>query len=166
VASLFDIADEIERFLLSHMDPETGEFEEGFEAELERLEMAKEQKVLAIARYALGEKAEGDMVRAQVDRLLARARAHFNKADRLKEWIHRHTDRTERYEDDVVRVRGQKNPVSVRLPATPDLKSWPKDFVRVSLEADKSALKGALIAGEDVPEGVALVKDDWHTRIE
>jgi hypothetical protein len=152
---LFEIADQIENILADEtmVSRETGEISEAAIEALTKLEMARDEKALAIARYCIGEVAEGKAVKAQADRLAKRAQAHANRADRLKRYIEAFLPEGTKLRDDVVNLYWSRSS-SVFVPAAPELASWPEQFVRVTREADKSELAKALKAGELVPSGV------------
>lgn len=157
MAKLWEIADAIEKTILDHTDPETGEIGEGASAALDRLVMDRDAKALAVARYLMGEKAEGDAVKAQVDRLARRARVHHNRADRLLRYLQAYLPEGHKLQDDVVQIRWSW-PEVVEVDESVDLAKWPEELVKTTREPRKTVLKRAAKEGEPLPKGVVLRK--------
>lgn len=162
--SLWDIHDELERLAAQHTDAE-GVFDEQFEGQLDELHLAKEQKILAVARYAMGEQAEAKMVKDQADRLAKRAQIHINKYERLKAYIGTVIEYGEKYADDIVRISTAKKPASVFVREGAEIEGWPEDFLRITYAADRKALLEAAKEGETLPEGVELRQTGWGVRL-
>ncbi len=149
---LFAIHDAIEMVLAKGVDHETGEISEEAIAELDTLELAREEKVLAIARYLVGERVEAAAVKAQADRLAKRARVHANRADRLLRYLDANLPEGQKLHDDVVQI-GWRSSTAVEVF---DLGKVPQAFVRVTEAPDKKAIGEALKSGVEVP-GAELV---------
>lgn len=155
---LWEIHDEIERVILRHSDMETGELDPAFEQELDKLDMARRDKICAVGRYIMGERTEGNAVKSQADRLAARAKVHFNRADRMKAYLSGFVTLEEKHRDEVVQIGWRKNPPSVDVSAGCDLATWPIDFIKVSYEPRRKALLEAINRGDTVPKGVRKVQ--------
>jgi len=167
--SLWEIHDQLERVVLEYTDAETGEMLDGFEEAVEALSLTREQKILAMGRWLMGEKAEGDMVQEQANRLTDRAATHRRRFDRGKSYLAAVMEPGEKYKDEVVTVRAQRNPESVWVPDDADPQVWAADakferFARIRFEVDRAELKAALKEGREVPKGVGLVRGH-HVRV-
>ena len=149
---LFEIHDAIEVVLAKGVDHETGEISEEALVELDGLEMARDEKSLAVARYLMGERAEAAAVKAQADRLAKRARIHANRADRLLGYLDAILPEGQKIHDDVVQI-GWRSSTAVEVSA---LGKVPQAFVRVTEAPDKKAIGEALKSGVEVP-GAELV---------
>ena len=97
---LWEIDQRLEAMIHEATDRETGEINEEALFEIEHLEMDKEQKLLALAGYIKGERAEGDAVRAQAEALSKRAASHNRRADKLQSYVERHLPAGESVRDD------------------------------------------------------------------
>ena len=69
---LYELADQIEFLINSHIDPETGELSEDCVTELAALEVAFEEKAVNVALYIKGLRAAADAVKAEALKLNAR----------------------------------------------------------------------------------------------
>lgn len=144
------------------VDEDTGEilFEP---ADIEDLEIERESKLEACALYAKGLQAEADAIKAERDRLDARMKSKQRKADSMKQYIQScmlalndTTFETARVD---MRIR-QSRFVEVAC----DAESLPLEYQRrkVTVTADKTALKKALQDGERIP-GVRMAERDSLT---
>lgn len=144
------------------VDEDTGEilFEP---ADIDALEIERDSKLEACALYAKSLQAEADAIKAERDRLDARLKAKQGKADRMKQYIqscmlalHDTTFETARVD---MRIRQSKF-VEVAC----DAESLPLEYQRrkVTVTADKTALKKALQDGERIP-GVRMAERDSLT---
>ena len=144
---LFEIADEIEKILAIQVDQDTGEIGDEAIAALQALEMQRDEKMLAIAAYLKGERAEGDAVQDQAKQLSARARAHHARAARLEDLIAQTLVPGEKLSDARSALSWRRSEAVEIL----DEKMLPSEFVRVKTEPDKTAIKEALKEGASVP---------------
>lgn len=149
---LFDIAAEIESLLNASVNPETGEIEEAALAQLAELEMARDEKCLAVAAYAVGQEREAEAIEEQAKRLRARAAVHANHAARLRAYVAEHLPVGTKIADARVALSWRKS-VAVEITDTDKL---PAQFWRVRSEPAKSDVSEALKAGEEVA-GAQLV---------
>ena len=149
---LFQISQQIEQILAAAVDQETGEIGEAAIAALDELELARDKRCLEIAAYLKGEEAEGEAVKAQAKALLARAKRHESRAERLRDYIEQHMTPGERLRDDRSELSWRKSQ-AVQIV---DEKAIQAEYLSTVVEVDKAGLKGALKAGAEVP-GAELV---------
>jgi hypothetical protein len=150
---LFEIADEIEVLMAEVIDAETGEITDAGLVKLDALEMERDEKALAIARYQVGILAEAEMVSVQAQRLATRARVLTNQAARLKQKLTDWLPVGTKLRDDVVQIGWRKSqPVEVVFPDEIPERFWrqPEPVL------DKMGIKAAIKGGEEVP-GAKLV---------
>lgn len=152
--NLYEIREQIEMLINAGTDPETGELTID-PAELEALEIAREDKIEQLALYVKNLDAEAAAIKAEVDNLTARKRAAENKAARIREAVARELD-GEKFKTARVAITYRSSAaveVDVEEFDFNDLR-----FVRIKdPEPDKKAIADALKAGEVIP-GAALVQ--------
>lgn len=112
---LYEISDQIERILATCVDPDTGEISEEASAQLDALDLARDTKALDVARYLLGERVEAQAVKAQSDRLAARARTHLRRAEWLERYLAQHIPPGHNVKDDTCRIRWRKSSGTVAV---------------------------------------------------
>lgn len=151
--SLYAIDAELEALLNASVNRETGEIEaEALEA-IEALEMERDAKALAVAAYIIGQRAEGDAVKAQAKHLAERAAKHARHADRLEEYLRGHIPEGHKLRDARVEI-GWRKSEAVEIDVDPI--TLPEEYVRITCAADKAAIKDALKAGTPI-SGARLV---------
>jgi hypothetical protein len=161
--TLFTLADEYLDALCDLSDPALELDEATIADTLEGLAGDLETKLRNIGALISNLDAEAAAIKAAEDRMTARRRATENRRDRLKEYARVHMERTQisvvACPEYALRLR--LNPESVQIE---DEAALPAQFVRVKevRSADKSALKAAVKAGQNIP-GVSLVRT---TRLE
>jgi hypothetical protein len=145
---LYEIADEIEVILAREVDHETGEITDETLEKLAALEMARDEKALAVAAYLKGELAEAEAVLREVDVLKKRAEGHKKRAARLVGYLECYVPpESEPLSDGRSRIAWRKNPPKA---AIPDEEKVPRMYRRVVPETsapDKVAILKALKAG-------------------
>jgi molybdopterin biosynthesis enzyme len=158
---LYDLDARI-RELLDSADTETGEIPEEALAEIEALEVKREERLLAMAAYVLELEAEADAVKAEADRLAHRARTTRNRAEWIEARIAASMTPGEKLADATVRLSWRRSEAVEVEPGA----ELPEDCVRVipeQREPDKKALRDALHDGREVA-GVKLATR-WHLSI-
>ena len=133
------------------VDAETGEVID-IEA-VEALEMEREQKIENIGMWIKDLTAQSEALKAEKNKLAEREKSAKNKAERLKEFLTAYLD-GKKFETARVAIKFR----SVESVSVPDVAALPEKYWRIKPpEADKTAIKNALKAGE-VIEGAELVK--------
>lgn len=144
------------------VDEETGEilFEP---ADLDALEVERDRKLEACALFAKNLQAEADAIKAELDRLDARLKAKQRKADSMKQYIlgNMLALNDTAFETACVDMRIRR---SSFVDVACDAESLPIEYQRrkVTVTADKTALKKALQDGERIP-GVMMAKRESLT---
>ena len=149
---LFDLSEAVEKLLNASLDPDTGEICEEALTELAAMEMSRDEKALAVAAYAMGQRAEADAVKAQADRLAKRAHVHANHSERLKRYIADCLPVGTKVRNDHIEISWRK---SVAVEVTDEAK-LDESFWHVRREVIKRDISDAIKAGQDVP-GAHLV---------
>lgn len=137
---LFEIAEHLERLLNLSVNPETGEVEETALDEIDALEMARDEKALGCAAYALGQDAEADAIMKVAEGLFKRAQIHRNHAKRLRDYIEKYVPAGTKLENENVKISWRK---SERVEVL-DEDMLPLDAWRVSRTVDKKWLREEL----------------------
>lgn len=134
------------------VDAETGEVID-IEA-VEALEMEREQKIENIGMWIKDLTAQSEALKAEKNKLAEREKSAKNKAERLKEFLTAYLD-GKKFETARVAIKFR----SVESVSVPDVAMLPAEYIRTKItnEADKTAIKNAIKAGE-VIEGAELVK--------
>ena len=150
---LWEMDERLEAMIHEATDRETGEISEEALFEIEHLEMDREKKLLSLAGYIKGERAEAAAVATQAERLSDRAKSHNRRADRLQKYMERHLKRGEEMRDDRHWLHWRKSTAVEVL----DEKKLPAEFMvqppqppLPDKRPDKKALAAALKNG-DVP---------------
>jgi hypothetical protein len=161
---LYEIADQIERFMASAIDPETGEISDEALAELDALEMDFDAKALNVAKFIRGEQAEAQAIKDAAQANLDRAASHQRRAERLTGYLdHLLRDRgrvpmAEKagapvvLKDHEIQIAYTISAAAVTDPVT--VEPTPREFIEV-VPATEKILKGEirkrLMAGHSVP---------------
>jgi hypothetical protein len=92
--TLYELSDELQRIILTHVDPDTGVLDDDFEAELLKLEGDFQEKCIQTALYIKGLRTEGAaiiaMAQAIADQAVkekARAEVLLRQAERLLAYL-------------------------------------------------------------------------------
>lgn len=120
------------------------------------------QRLGVVIKRLIGDAATA---KEEAQRLAQLAKVRENGAERLKARVLEYMQRrgTKRIDTPLYIFRVQRNgqaPLDISIPAD----ELPKEFQRVSVEADKVALRNAIAAGESIP-GVVLMDAGEHLRI-
>lgn len=150
------------REMIEMIDPETGEFPEGYDS----ARALVQQKATAVVAYLLESDRQTDMVEQYAKELLARAKSERNRGVWLRRYLAEHMAalgiseiKDERGLFKASLAVGRDEAVEVF-----DAEQVPADFVRVvtKTEPDRVAIKAAIKAGTEVA-GAKLVKRDRLT---
>ena len=153
---LYEINQTLERLLELDeerlVDTETGEILSA--EQVDELVMAREEKIEGCLLFVKNKLAEAEALKAEIEKLTARMKAAKNKADWCKEYVRLELN-GEKFSTAKVAVSYGKS----KLVHIDEESALPEEFVRtkVTVEADKVALKKALEAGVVIP-GVELIE--------
>lgn len=142
---LYEIADEIEVILTREVDHETGELTDVTLEKLDALEMARDEKALAVAAYLKGELAEADAVMREAEALAKRANGHEGRAKKLLGYLQRCLPvGSDPLSDARSKITWRKNPPSVAIPDDDLVPRKYRRTIPASWAPDKEAIMGAL----------------------
>lgn len=152
---LYEINEQLESLLMfgdEYVDTSTGEVLT--KEAVDELRMEKEAKIEGCLLFVKNMTAEAEAIKEEIDKLTARMKAAKSKAEWCKEYVQGFLD-GEKFKTAKVAV-SYRTSESVELQG--ELIDVPHRFLRVKpAELDKTAVKEALKAGEEVP-GCVLVK--------
>lgn len=114
--------------------------------ELEELEGAKEDKALSLGVWHKNLVAEESAIKAEMDALMKRRKSLQNKADRIKDALQNFLIPGTKYSNARC-VIGWRKSTSVNVLVEPA--SLPEEFQNVSVTANKTAIKDALMSGDE-----------------
>ena len=150
--NLYDINKDLVRLWDSAVDPETGEVDESIGAQIEALEMAKEEKQENIALWIKNLKSDAEAIKAEEKTLADRRKSIENKAERLKAYLE-DSLQGEKFSTPRVAVSYRTSSKVV----VNDINEVPPAFLRLAEpEVDKTAVKASMKNGIYVP-GCELV---------
>jgi len=150
--TLFEIDQRIEFIFENCTDPETGEIDPGVFDELEKLGIARDVKIESIALYIKNIRADIDALDAEIKSFKARKERAAGTLTRLESYLFKSLDGN--------KFRTAKTDVTFRKTQhveVSDIYQVPEAYLRYKApEADKTAIKAAIKAGNKVP-GARLV---------
>lgn len=121
-----------------------------------------DEKVENCCKMYANLKADADLIAEELKRLRDKKTAAENKAERLKEYIRYEMERAGRKKADVGVFRCSfRNNTVVEVD---DPETLPGEFQRVTVAADKTALKKALQDGTEVPGARLAVNTSFSIR--
>lgn len=151
--TLYEIDQQINEFLLFAQENELTEDE--IKDTLDSLKMDRADKIDNIACYYKNLLAESEAIKLEEAKLRDRRQVKENRATRLKEYLARALDGN-KFETARVKCSWRKS----ETVEVEDIKQLPDKFLRYKdPEADKSALKTALKAGQEI-KGAHLVANN------
>ena len=158
MANLFDINRELQDLWEAALDPETGEVDETALALFESLQIERDAKIENIACWIKNLKSDAEALKAEAKNMADRAKAAERKADSLKRYLAAALH-GEKFQSARAAISWRKS-VSVEVDEA-EVENLPEQYIRrkVSVEADKTAIKDALKAGE-ILEGCRLVESN------
>lgn len=158
--TLFEINEAIEKALENAIDIETGEIDfEKYEAEIEALGIAREEKIKNTALLVLNLRAEAKMQEEQEKKFRERKQALQNKEKRILERL-QFDLKGENFKctEVVISYRKSKSVEITDAEAFEDYSNMFPAFRKpIKIEADKTAIKEAIAKGVAIP-GCELVE--------
>ena len=143
---------EIDEAILNCIDTETGEIIDA--DQLDKLTMERDTKIENVACWIKDLKAEAEALKAEKLAFAERQKVAENKMESLKKWL--------AYALNGQKFKSTRASVSVRATDSvevPDIYKLDENYVRYKEpEADKTAIKEAIKAGQEVA-GATLVKN-------
>lgn len=153
--TLYEIDKRIEDAMERAVDPETGEIiSDEAMAELEQLDMDREEKIENTAMYYKNLMSDADQLKAEAKKLTDRASAAQRKADSLKRYLSFSLD-GQNFKRGTVAISYRKG-ISVQID---DVWELPAKYRRFKdPEPDKTAIRLALKADPESVPGASLVE--------
>lgn len=143
-----------------YVDEETGEMIDT--DALDGLLMARDEKVLSIARWIKNLLAEAEAIKTEKQKLAKRQSAAENKAASLKEYLTKVVGEGETFKDATAKISWRKSEVAdvdvLRLLAS-DVKD---KYVTFEPKVNKTDIKAALKKGEEIPGCALIVKQNMQ----
>lgn len=164
--NLFDINNNIRAFidkLYSSVD-ETGEIPQGDWEALNELKEARDTKIENIALYYKEALVEAEALKAEAEKLSARAKTVQKKADRLKEYLSINLQRENQMDFETSRCK-----ISFRkseVVSIPDEDMLLKKYLKkkVTYVPDKETIKAQLKAGKAVKGATLITKQNIQIK--
>ena len=158
---LYDIDKALEEALDAAIDPETGEIlDDSALADVEALQLAREEKIEGVALWVKNMEAEADAVKAEKDNFAKRERTLRNKINAVKTHYLAPALDGERFKTPRVAI-SYRTSEAVEIDDTVsayELMALNVDFVKLpEPEVNKTAIKAALKSGREI-KGVHLVR--------
>lgn len=120
---------------------------------LASITMDRETKLLSIACVIKDYEADADAMAAEIKKMADRKKSAQSKADSMRAWLERNIDAGEKFSDTRAAISWRASK-SVEVTGEPE--QLPEQYQRVTVAADKAAIKDALGKGELIP-GCSLV---------
>ena len=143
---------EIEAAIMDCIDEETGEVVD--DEKLEALEMERDAKISNIACWIKDLRAEAAAIKAEKDNLEGRMKAKNNLADKLSLFLQNFLNGA-KFEDSRCAISYRKSEAT-EIAEGLDLNTLPEYCKKITIAANKTAIKDALKQGEKI-EGCSLV---------
>lgn len=159
--NLWEIAEEIERTFAQAVDPETGEINEEYMAQLDALEMDRDRKIENVACLIKNLKADAAALKAEKDALQKRQKAAEAKAESLTRYLSSYLAGA-KFQSPKASVTWRK---TTRVEMDPGVSVFDIDTKYIRLkepELDKTKAAAALKAGETI-EGLHLEESQSMT---
>lgn len=164
--NLFDINKNIRAFLdklYSSVD-DTGEIAQGDWEALEELTEARDTKIENICLYIKEKQAEADALKAEAEKLTARAKSAQKKADRLKDYLAMNLQREsmDKFETSRCKISFRKSEVV----SIPDENLLLKKYLKktITYAPDKQTIKEQLKAGKAVKGATLITKQNIQIK--
>lgn len=150
-------------------DPETGEILDMSDEDIAELvgvlQLDKEEKLENIACLIKELKKESEALEQTKRERVAwydnRIKAHSRRIESLKNYMEMNMESDEKIKTDRASIFWKKNPSSVQV----DINHLPVSYYKIrEPEADKIAIKDALLAGKQIP-GAWLLEGETHIQI-
>ena len=154
MANLYDINSEIEQLLEAAVDPETGELDEAAIEALDKLELARAEKIEGIALKIKNLKSDIEAFKAEKKKFDDKITSASKELDSIKTWLEFCLN-GEKFKSPRVSIYYNRSK-AVQIGEGVKL---PEKYLRfIEPEPDKIALKNAIQGGEQI-EGVELVEN-------
>ena len=162
MAKLYEIVAELQQFC---EQMEGMEDEQAYKDTLESLQGELDDKVEQWCHAIKNQEGERDAIKAEADRLSAKAASLTKQVDRMKNTLRIYmTEANRKKAGNTIKASITKNGGKLPIVLTVDPKDLPFDFQRVKIEANSDAIRDALEHGQEVP-GAELGERGEHIKI-
>lgn len=144
---------EIDEAILDCIDLENGDVLDI--EKLDALEMERNSKISNLACWVKDLKSEAAAIKAEKEILEGRMKAKNNLADRLSNYLEKYLNGA-KFEDSRCAISYRKS-TSTEIAEGLDLNTLPDDYKKITIAADKTAIKKALQSGIKI-DGCSLVE--------
>lgn len=144
---------EIDEAILDCIDLENGDVLDI--EKLDALEMERNSKISNLACWVKDLKSEAAAIKTEKEILEGRMKAKNNLADRLSNYLEKYLNGA-KFEDSRCAISYRKS-TSTEIAEGLDLNSLPDDYKKITIAADKTAIKKALQSGIKI-DGCSLVE--------
>ena len=144
---------EIDEAILGCIDLENGDVLDI--EKLDALEMERNSKISNLACWVKDLKSEAAAIKAEKEILEGRMKAKSNLADRLSNYLEKYLNGA-KFEDSRCAISYRKS-TSTEIAEGLDLNTLPDDYKKITITADKTAIKKALQSGIKI-DGCSLVE--------
>ena len=151
---------EIEDAILECVDTETGDILDV--EKLEALEMERDTKISNIACWVKELRSDAAAIKAEKDALDKRMKAKENLADRLSNYLENFLNGA-KFEDSRCAISYRKSE-STEIAEGLDLNLLPDDFKKITITANKTAIKAALKSGMKIDGCSLVVKSNMQIK--
>jgi hypothetical protein len=162
MAKIYEIIDDLREFIEAY---EGLEDEQAYKDTLEALQGELDDKVEAWCKAEKNLEGERDAVKAELDRLQLKYKMLDNHVERMKQTLQMYMVAAGRRQAGrTLGAKIVKNGGLAPLEITVQPKDLPEQFQKVTIEADKKAIRDALDKGEELPFAQLLERGE-HLKI-
>lgn len=151
---------QINEAILECIDTENGDILDV--EKLEALEMERDAKISNIACWVKELRSDAAGIKAEKDALDKRMKAKENLADRLSNYLQNFLNGA-KFEDSRCAISYRKSE-STEIAEDLDLNTLPDDCKKITVTANKTAIKAALKSGEKIDGCTLVVKNNIQIR--
>lgn len=154
--NLYQISKNIEDFIESVVDPETGEISEDASARLDSFYQERDQKILSTAKFIKNKSAFIEAIKSERQALAEREKREERRLEWLEGYVRSHMEPGKKYEDAQCSVSLRR---SSRVEVI-DLNLIPSNYKKekVDVSPDKKAIGDAIKNGEAI-KGARVVEN-------
>ncbi len=158
--SLYKIHNEIQDLVESYINPETGEISDVVAAQINTLQLKREDAIHQLCLVNLESKAKADAVASEIKRLSAIKKSSETLADASERIIGKELAEGETYHFENAKISYRKSEV-VEYDPTLDLSQLAFDhpeLIEISYSLKKSEIKKLAKENKPIPEGITIIK--------
>ncbi|QEO57594.1 siphovirus Gp157 family protein [Francisella marina] len=170
MSNLYQISHELEQAINNILDlddmvanTETGEVisKEQYNELLDKLQMDKQEKIKNILLYIKSLEADSLAIQQEIKRLQNLKKTKDNLVERLKDYVLENVSQGDKFDFGIIKL---SVPAGIEKVVIDDDAQIPKDLGKIEFVPNKTLIKKALKAGQDIL-GARLVNDDKRLLI-